>query len=107
MSIGDVEKEEGNAGQSPMTFFVTLSAPAPSAVTVTYHTVNGTATAGSDYVATSGTVTISQGGTYGLLYVNLIGDTVKGPDENFKVILDSATNATIGDGEGAWHDQGR
>ena len=40
---------------------VTLSAASGKTVTVDYATSNGTATAGSDYTATSGTLTFSAG----------------------------------------------
>ena len=40
-------------------------------VTVDYATSNGTATAGSDYTATNGTLTISAGDTTGYNYRNV------------------------------------
>ena len=43
--------------------FVTLSAAATSTVTVSYATSNGTAKAGSDYAAKSGTLTFAAGET--------------------------------------------
>ena len=43
---------------------VTLSAVSALDVTVDFATSDGTATAGSDYTATNGTVTISPGDTY-------------------------------------------
>src|SRR5262249_50243937 len=57
LSIADVTVSEGNAGQTTALFKVTLSAATPQTVAVNYTAVNGTATAGSDYAATSGNLT--------------------------------------------------
>ena len=42
---------EGDSGTKDMTFTITLSGASDTPVTVTYATADGTATAGSDYVA--------------------------------------------------------
>ena len=65
MGIGDVTVTEGNTGTRAATFTVTLSAASGQPVTVAYATANGTATAGSDYQAASGTLTIPAGQTSG------------------------------------------
>ena len=66
-------------------------------VTITYSTANGTATAGSDYVAVvAGSVTIPAGALTGNLPVTINGDTTVEPDETFTVTVASATNATLG-----------
>jgi hypothetical protein len=54
---------EGHLGRRLMTFVLTLSAPSATPVTVRWNTVNGTATAGRDYVAGGGTVTFAPGQT--------------------------------------------
>ena len=48
-------------GAGTVTYTVTLSAPSSSPVTVRYNTIDGTATAGQDYTATSGTLTFAPG----------------------------------------------
>ena len=98
VSIGNASVIEGNAGTQVMNFPVTLSSSAPvGGVIITYSTANGTATAGSDYVAVvAGTVTIAQGATTGNLPVTINGDTTVEPDETFTVTISSATNATLG-----------
>ena len=54
LTIGDVSVTEGNSGTINARFTVTLSGTSASAITVAYATANGTATAGSDYVAKRG-----------------------------------------------------
>src|SRR5262249_2682074 len=57
--MNDVTVTEGNAGVVAATFRVTLSAASTQTITVAYATGNGTATAGSDYQAASGTLTFA------------------------------------------------
>lgn len=94
-SIANVTANEGNAGNTPFTFNVTLSAASASPVTVDYATANGTAIAGSDYAATSGTLTFPPGSTSQPITVNVFGDTLVEPDKTFFVNLANATGATI------------
>ena len=63
VSINDVSKPEGNRGTTSMQFTVSLAQTAAWPVIVGYATADGTATAGSDYVATSGYLTIPAGGS--------------------------------------------
>lgn len=57
-----------------MTFTATLSAAYGQSVTVNYATHNGSALAGKDYNATSGTLTFSSGQTTRTFTVAIIGD---------------------------------
>ena len=100
LSIGDVSVAEGNSGTSTATFTVTLSTAASSAVTVDYATANGTATAGSDYVAASGTLTFAAGTTTRTLPVTVNGDTTGEANETFPVNLSAASGATLADAQG-------
>jgi len=79
---------------------VTLSAVSSQSVTVNFATANNTATAGSDYVATSGTLTFNPGDTTKPITVVVNGDTTVEPNETFFVNLSNAVNATIADGQG-------
>ena len=63
-------------------------------------TANGTATAGSDYTATSGTLTFAPGQTSRNVTVSVTGDLVDEVDETFFVNLSGAVNAVIGDSQG-------
>ena len=100
ITITDVSVTEGNTGTVNAVFTVTLSAASSQTVTVTYATANGTATAGSDYTATSGTLTIPAGSTTGTITVAVGGDTLAEGNETFFVNLGNPTNSTIADGQG-------
>jgi hypothetical protein len=96
VSVSEVSLVEGNSGTSRANFVVKLSAAALKAVTVKYATSNGTATAGSDYIATSGTLTFASGETSKTVFVSVVGDTDVESDENFQVNLSDPTNAILG-----------
>jgi chitinase len=66
---------------------------------VTYSTANGTATAGTDYDAVSGTVTIPAGRTTWAVYVTVRSDRKREADETFLVNLSNAIGATIADAQ--------
>jgi len=100
ISINDVSLAEGNSGTSLATFTVSLSASSTSTVTVQYATANGSATAPSDYVTTSGTVTFNPSETSKPVSVTINGDTLEEFNETFFVNLTSPTNATISDTQG-------
>src|SRR5262249_8577029 len=92
LSIPDVSMNEGNKSKSNMAFAVTLSKASTKKVTVQYATtsLNGTATAGSDYVAKSGTLTFNPGITKQTFNISIIGDKTVEPTETFKVNLSNA-----------------
>ncbi|MFM9195445.1 MAG: Calx-beta domain-containing protein, partial [Planctomycetia bacterium] len=86
---------EGHVGRRLMTFVLTLSAPSAAPVTIRWNTVNGTATAGRDYVAGGGTVTFAPGQTRRTIAVAVSGDRIAEADETFRVNLSSPLNATL------------
>ena len=98
LSIADASLTEGASGTSVMTFTASLSAVSGRTVTVDYATSDGTAIAGSDYTAASGTLTFTPGQTQQTFGVTVSGDNVTEPTEAFTVTLASATSATIADG---------
>ncbi len=100
VSIDDATVTEGNTGSVSAIFTVSLSAPSNQAVTVQYATANGTATAGSDYTAISGTLTFTAGQLTHTIAVPVLGDTVVEPNETFVVNLSDPINATLADGQG-------
>jgi hypothetical protein len=99
--INDITVTEGAAGVgSVATFTVTLSAVSGRTVTVNYATVNGNATAPSDYTAKSGTVTLAAGVLTQTFSIAVIGDAVREATEVFGVSLSAGVNATIADNLG-------
>ena len=98
VSIADAAATEGDAGTTPMTFTLTLSAPSASPVTVTWSTADGAAIAGSDFTASSGTVTFAPGVVSQTVTVPVIGDFAIEPLETFTVSLSSPAGAVLGDG---------
>jgi hypothetical protein len=100
VSIRDATVTEGNTGTVNATFTVTLSRATNVDVTVQYSTADITATAGSDYTAASGTVTIPAGQTTATITVAVTGDRLPDPIETFAVNLTAATGASIIGGRG-------
>jgi hypothetical protein len=100
LSINNVTITENNTGTPNANFTVTLSPASAQTVTVAYATANGTATVGSDFTATSGTLTYTPGQTSKTIAVPILGGTVPEPTETFVVNLSGATNATIATAQG-------
>ncbi|HEX7830206.1 MAG TPA: Calx-beta domain-containing protein, partial [Thermoanaerobaculia bacterium] len=96
ISIGNASLAESNAGTTLMTFAVQLDVATINTVSVDYATGDGAATAGTDYVATNGTLTFSPGVTTLNVTVPVIGDTLVESNETFAVTLTSPSNATLG-----------
>jgi len=79
---------------------VKLSGPACYTVKVDFATANGSAKAGSDYVAKSGTLTFAPGTTQKNIVVDVIDDAVSEPNETFTVVLSNPVAANISDSLG-------
>lgn len=91
---------EGDTGTAPCAFGATLTPPSGRTVTVAFTTQDGTATAGSDYTALSGTITFPPGQTSGTTAVNVLGDAALEGTEAFTLALVTPTNATLADAQG-------
>ncbi|GFM18767.1 hypothetical protein PO1_contig-033-21 [Mycobacterium sp. PO1] len=98
VSIADLTVAEGDGEHSHFMFTVTLDKASDETVTVQYSTSDGTAIAGVDYTATTGTVTFAPGVTTQLVHVDVIGDAAAEPNETFTVTLSSPVGATLADG---------
>jgi uncharacterized protein len=94
------EPDRSIALTTPATFTVTLSARSPETVSVRFATASVTATAGSDYVSTTGTLTFSPGITSQTIAVDVMADPRREFTETFTLDLSAAMNATIADGQG-------
>ena len=101
VSVNDVSQIEGDSGTTQFFFAFGLSQPAGvGGVSIDYATADGTATAGSDYVAAGGTLTIPEGSNSVAFSITVNGDTTTEPNETFFVNIVSATGATVSDGQG-------
>ena len=97
LSVADAEAAEEE--DSTLDFVVTLAPAASDTVTVDYATSDGTATAGEDYTATSGTLTFTAGDTTKMVSVPITDDTVDDGGETFTLTLSNASGAGLGDAE--------
>jgi serine protease len=96
LSIGDVSVTEGNSGTKLATFTVTLSSASTSNVTYDIATANGTAIAGSDYVASSLTGQVIPAGQLSKTFsVTVNGDTTVETNERFRVNVSNVSGATV------------
>jgi hypothetical protein len=100
LSISDALVREGNTGLTNLIFQVSLQPPATQSVTVAYATSDGTASAGSDYVATNGVLAFLAGETNKFITVRVYGDTNQEPGETVLVNLSGAMSAILGDAQG-------
>lgn len=80
----------------PFRFYIDLNGPGKQAVTVNYATMDGTAKAGKDYTAASGTATIPAGQTETYVDVQVTGDSLRQADQIFYLQLSVPVNCTIG-----------
>ena len=98
LDIADTTVLEGGTAK----FVVRLSPRSATPVTVSYRTVDGTAEAGTDYTAASGTLRFDAGTTTRTLSVKTLADERVEGDERFTVELSAAVGAgaTVGDGTG-------
>jgi Calx-beta domain/FG-GAP-like repeat len=89
ISVSDVTKKEGNGRKTTLfVFTVTLSAAYDQPVTMSYQTVNGTATTGvNDYVAKTGTLTFAPGETTKTVTIEVKGDSKNEANETFYLDL--------------------
>jgi len=89
ISISDVTKKEGNGRKTTLfTFTVTLSAAYDQPVTMSFQTVNGTATTSdNDYVAKTGTLTFAPGETSKTITIEVKGDNKREASETFYLDL--------------------
>lgn len=93
--IDHIVVTEGNSGTRPATFTISLSNPSTQTVTVDYATADAQAQAGSDYIATSGTLSFAPGQTRKTVDVAVIGDTLTESDEYFRLNISNPVNASM------------
>ena len=97
LSVADATASEED--DSTIDFVVTLNPAGEANITVDYATANGTASAGSDYTATSGTLTFTAGETSKTVTVAIIDDSTEESDETLTLTLSNPSGAEISDGQ--------
>ena len=98
LAVGDASVPEGDGGPAhAAAFSVTLSRPSTTDVTVTVHTMPGTASDGTDFFGVSADITFAPGQVRKVLTVPVKPDTVVEPNETFTVMAMDASGATISD----------
>ena len=99
VSVRDAVVQEGDGGTTTAVFEVALSSPSQVPVTVDYATSDGTAAAGSDYDATSGSLTFAPDETVKTIAVTVHGDTAPESDEVFLLSLSNPTAVELADAQ--------
>ena len=94
--VADARVEEGP--DATLDFVVSLNRSPPYTVSVDYATGNGTATAGVDYTATSGTLTFASGETSKTVSVPVHDDAHDDDDETVLFRLSNPVGGRIADG---------
>ena len=85
ISVGDATVVEGNSGNAERGVHGDALGAPTTTTPVQYETANGSATAGSDYTAKTGTVSIAAGAVPGKISIPVKGDTTPEGTETFKV----------------------
>ena len=101
VSVNSPSVTEGDSGTTRVLFTLTLNKANPKGARVYVNTLQGTASANSDYVPLNKTlVTFGPGVMVQTVAVSVRGDTVDENDEKFALVLSSPTGATLGNGRG-------
>jgi hypothetical protein len=97
VEINDASTREPSSGSAPMPFTVTLSHAYGSPVSVNFSTADGTATAGTDYTSTSGTLNFAPTERIQTIDVPVLADgDASETDETFTATLNTPVNGYLG-----------
>ena len=97
VSVADAEVRE--AAGAVLAFRITLAAAQPTAVSVRYATSDGTATAGADYVAVSGSLRFAPGVTERTVVVRVLEDAHDEGSETMTLTLSAPFGAELADAQ--------
>jgi hypothetical protein len=100
VAVSDAAVIEGNGGAAGALFTVTLAEASGKTEMVSYATADGTATAGSDYTAVTGTLTFAPGEITKTVTVPVIGDTLTESAETFTLTLTRGSDAPLAKAQG-------
>ena len=101
VSIAAVEITESDT-DSTLSFTVKLDAASSTAITFDYSTANVTAESGSDYLATTGSITLTAGETEKTIDVTIKGDSIYESDETFELQLSNLNGAVFENGQATY-----
>lgn len=96
LRIADASLAEGSSGGGTMRFAVSLSRAADAPVTLRWNALSGTATAGQDFQAASGQLTIAAGSSTASIAVTVLDDRLREADESFRLVLSDVGGAVVG-----------
>jgi hypothetical protein len=101
VSVTDATVSEGNSGSTNAVFTISLDRAVDASVTVEFQTVPVTATPGTDFTMTSGTVQFAVGDISRTISVPVTGDASVESNETFELRVQARTvNAYVADGVG-------
>jgi Calx-beta domain len=83
-----------DAGGEPLYFAVTLGSVETSTVTFDYATSDGSAFAGTDYTAASGTASIPAGKTSAIIPITLLPNSPPGTNRSFTLTISNASGGS-------------
>ena len=95
VTVAGAKTTAGTSGTSTLTFTVSLTAASTKTVTLDYSTLDGSARAGTDYTAASGTLTFAPGVTSKTVEVTVAGETTTTVTKTLSLLISNATNALI------------
>lgn len=95
LTIDDLQVTEGDGHDALARFTVTLSSPASKNVTVDFATESGTAMAGTDYEARSGTLTFTAGETTKSIDIHTHGNVIPEKNKTFLLALRNPSGAIL------------
>ncbi|HEX7184807.1 MAG TPA: Calx-beta domain-containing protein [Thermoanaerobaculia bacterium] len=95
LTVGDVAVYEGHSGTTQAPFPVRLACLVEGEVQASYATADGTALAGQDYLAASGSLTFPQGTISATVPVSVLGDDVHERHETFTLDLTQAAGSLV------------
>lgn len=95
--VEDKRIREGNNGTRLVAFTIRLDRPSVLPISVQYTTQNGTAIAGSDYFAKSGTINFKAGQQFANVVITLKSDRLREANETLRLSLFNPKNAILQD----------
>ncbi len=99
ITVSSVTLFEGNSKTTPFRVKVNMSQAASQEVSVDYTTEAIGAKTGEDFIENKGVLTIPIGSTSAEIKIDVVADSLKEGDEDFKVVFSNVKNATLNQAE--------